>query len=223
MVSESGRIRVPGDLHGIGFVPSSRRAELDRPIRVDDAMLIREAQRGNTAAFEELAHQYDRPILRLTVHLTGSEEEGQDIYHEAFLRAYTHLNRFQFECSFYIWIYRIVSNVCINHLRRRQSREREPITSVSPDGEHDEVLDRDPDHHAGFSQQRNLVGHELHGRIRSSLVVLSPQERMVFELKHYQGLQLRTVADVLNTTEDTIRNTLFRAAHKLRLQPARHI
>src|ERR1700693_5082318 len=78
-------------------------------IRVDDSALIREAQQGNTAAFEELVRQYDRAVLRLAVHLTGSPENGQDIYQEAFLRAYINLARFRFECSFYTWIYRIVT------------------------------------------------------------------------------------------------------------------
>ena len=53
------------------------------PARVDDTLLIREAQMGNAAAFEELVRQYDRPVLRLAVHLTGSQEDGQDIYQEA--------------------------------------------------------------------------------------------------------------------------------------------
>ena len=78
-MSESGKIREPGYLDGIGLVPSSRTAEPSRPTRVDNAMLIREAQQGNTAAFEELVHQYDRPVLRLAVHLTGSQEDGQDM------------------------------------------------------------------------------------------------------------------------------------------------
>ena len=95
------------------------------PVRVDDSALIREAQQGNTAAFEELVRQYDRAVLRLAVHLTGSQEDGQDIYQEAFLRAYINLARFRFECSFYTWIYRIVTNLCLDHLRKKRSRGRD--------------------------------------------------------------------------------------------------
>src|SRR6516164_622984 len=73
--------------------------------RVDDAVLIREAQRGDRAAFEELVRQYDRAVLRLALHLTGSESDAQDVYQEAFLKAYRNLGSFRFECSFYTWIY----------------------------------------------------------------------------------------------------------------------
>src|SRR5947199_9022546 len=96
-----------------------------RSSRADDESLIRAAQQGDAAAFEQLVRQYDRAVLRLTVHLTGSEEDGQDIYQEAFLRAYIHLARFRFECSFYTWIYRIATNLCLDHLRRKRARGHE--------------------------------------------------------------------------------------------------
>jgi RNA polymerase sigma-70 factor (ECF subfamily) len=185
---------------------------------MDDAQLIRAAQQGDATAFEQLVQQYDRAVLRLTVHLTGSQEDGQDIYQEAFLRAYIHLARFRFECSFYTWIYRIATNLCLDHLRRKRSRSRELITTNSSDGEERELLDRIPDQSVGASPERNLAGRVLREHIVRALANLSPRERMVFELKHYHGLKLRTVAGILNTSEGTVKNTLFRATHKLRLQ-----
>ena len=191
-----------------------------RPPRPDDAALIREAQQGNAAAFEELVRQYDRAVLRLAVHLTGSQEDGQDIFQEAFLRAYINLARFRFECSFYTWIYRIVTNLCLDHLRKRSSRNRDLTTTITPQGEEEEVLDRMPDHRPSASPERSFVGRELRATILRAMTRLSPRERMVFELKHYHGMKLRTVAGILNTTEGTIKNTLFRATHKLRSQLA---
>jgi RNA polymerase sigma-70 factor (ECF subfamily) len=191
-----------------------------RPTRADDEVLIRAAQEGDAEAFEELVRHYDRAVLRLAVHLTGSQEDGQDIYQEAFLRAYMNLDRFRFECSFYTWIYRIVTNLCLDHLRKRSSRTRDLTTTISPDGEEEAVLDRMPDQRPGASPEHSFVGRELRDCIRRALERLSPRERMVFELKHYHGMKLRTVAGILNTTEGTIKNTLFRATHKLRLQLA---
>ena len=210
--------RVPDRVKDLGVLPSISIVGESRSDRVDDAQLIRAAQQGNTAAFEQLVQRYDRAILRLTVHLTGSEEDGQDIYQEAFLRAYTHLPRFRFESSFYTWIYRIATNLCLDHLRRKRFRNREVTTTITPDGEEREILDGIPDQSPHASPERNLAGRILRQHIVRALNQLSPRERMVFELKHYHGLQLRTVAGILNTTEGTVKNTLFRATHKLRLQ-----
>ena len=190
------------------------------PLRVDDSRLIRQAQMGDATAFEELVRQYDRAVLRLAVHLTGSQEDGQDIYQEAFLRAYINLGSFRFECSFYTWIYRIVTNLCLDHLRKRSSRQRDLTTTISPDGEEEQVLDRMPDQRAGTSPERSLISREIKACIVRAMQRLSPRERVVFELKHYHGLRLRTVAGILNTSEGTVKNTLFRATHKLRTQLA---
>ncbi len=191
-----------------------------RGTRVDDGQLIRRAQQGDTAAFEELVRQYDRAVLRLAIHLTGSLEDGQDIYQEAFLRAYVNLKNFRFECSFYTWIYRIVTNLCLDHLRKKHSRMRDLTTTISPDGEEEKVVERMPDPSANASPERSLAGRELRDRISQALGTLTARERTVFELKHYHGLRLRTVAGMLNTTEGTIKNTLFRATHKLRFELA---
>ena len=189
-------------------------------VRIDNTCLIRGAQLGDAAAFEELVRQYDRAVLRLAVHLTGSQEDGQDIYQEAFLRAYINIGSFRFECSFYTWIYRIVTNLCLDHLRKRSSRYRDLTTTISSDGEEEQILDRIADQRAGASPERNMASYELRGCILRAMERLSPRERVVFELKHYHGLRLRTVAGILNTSEGTIKNTLFRATHKLRTQLA---
>ena len=219
IVPETSKIRETPYLNR-PVLASVKAGDGGAPARVDDSALIREAQQGNTAAFEELVRQYDRAVLRLAVHLTGSQEDGQDIYQEAFLRAYINLARFRFECSFYTWIYRIVTNLCLDHLRKKRSRGRDLIATASPEGEPEDVFDRMPDRRPGASPERSFAGRELRQCIVSALSQLSPRERMVFELKHYHGMRLRTVAGMLNTTEGTIKNTLFRATHKLRMQLA---
>jgi len=184
--------------------------------RIDDTMLVREAQRGNRAAFEELVRHYDQAVLRLAIHLTGSQHEAQDIYQDAFLKAYKSVGNFRFECSFYTWIYRIVTNLCLDHLRKKQVRKEDAPVATDPTGEQYDVLEQVPDGRAGANPERDLMRRELGGRISKALEKLTPRERMVFELKHYHGLKLRTVGEVLNTTEETAKNTLFRATQKLR-------
>jgi RNA polymerase sigma-70 factor (ECF subfamily) len=184
--------------------------------RVDDSLLIREAQRGSRVAFEELVRQYDKAVLRLALHLTGSESDAQDIYQEAFLKAYKNLATFRFECSFYTWIYRIVTNLCLDHLRKRSTRKEDSHVATAEDGSEYDLLDHVSDDRAGANPEHDLMRRELGARIYRALGKLTPRERMVFELKHYQGLKLRTIGEMLSTTEETAKNTLFRATQKLR-------
>ena len=186
------------------------------PGRVNDAELIREAQRGNRAAFEELVRLYDQAVLRLALRLTGSEQEARDIYQEAFLKAYRYLGGFRFECSFYTWIYRIVSNLCLDHLRRKEVRKEDPPVVMDQKGQQINLLEQVADERSGASPERDLLRRELGARIAAALNKLTPRERLVFEMKHYQGLRLRTIGEALNTTEETAKNTLFRATQKLR-------
>ena len=219
-VAELNHSRSIPSYANLGLVTSNSSSEAIRAARVDDNQLIRDAQMGDADAFAELVRQYDRAVLRLAIHLTGSPEDGQDIYQEAFMRAYTNLNSFRFECSFYTWIYRIVTNLCLDHLRKKHSRLRDLTTTISADGEQEHIVERMPDHSVGSNPERSLAGRELRDKICRALGTLTPRERVVFELKHYHGLRLRTVAGMLNTTEGTIKNTLFRATHKLRFELA---
>jgi len=188
--------------------------------RVDDAELIRQAQRGDRVAFEALVRQYDQAVLRLALHLTGSEQDAQDVYQEAFLKAYRHVGNFRFECSFYTWIYRIVTNLCLDQLRRRKTRREDQATIVDHSGEEIDVLSSVSDDRSFSNPAKELDRKVLGTRIQEALDKLTPRERMVFELKHYQGLRLRTIGEMLNTTEETAKNTLFRATKKLRSQLA---
>ncbi len=200
-----------------------RMAGLDRQTqdrRIDDTILIREAQRGNRGAFEELVRHYDQPVLRLALHLTGSEHEAQDVYQDAFLKAYKNIASFRFECSFYTWIYRIVTNLCLDHLRKKNVRKEDAPVAKDGDGGEYDLLDRVPDARSGANPERDLMRRQLGARIAVALEKLTPRERMVFELKHYHGLKLRTVGEILHTTEETAKNTLFRATQKLRGQLA---
>lgn len=201
---------------GNGPVPASSSAP-------DDTILVRRAKQGDTAAFEELVRNYDRSVLRLAMHLTDSTEEAQDIYHQTFLDAYRTIRQFRFECSFYTWIYRIATNLCCDYLRRKQAHD--PHAYSERRSNENDVLeetprDRTSDQRSGASQERPAPNGALRKQIRRALNTLSARERLVFELSHYEGLKLQTVASILSTTENTVKNSLVRATHKLRLQLA---
>jgi RNA polymerase sigma-70 factor, ECF subfamily len=188
---------------------------------LNERTLVAEAQAGNRAAFEELVHRFDRDVLRLALNLMKRPEDARDVYQEAFLKVYRNLHRFRFECSFYTWLYRIVTNVCLDHLRRRQARPEDQAPESN--GSHAEegitdFFERQREHRPALDPERQLFGKEIQARIATAMERLSPRERIVFELKHYQGLKLRAIGDALGTTEETVKNSLFRATRKLRSQ-----
>ena len=219
MPADALRIPLPttANAHPQGrAIQSSQRMLTDVRDRTTETELIREAQQGSRAAFDLLVRQYDQAVLRLALHLTGSEQDAQDIHQEAFLKAYRYLGNFRFECSFYTWIYRIVTNLCLDQLRRRKSRREDPAVMIDASGEEMDLLSNVSDDRAGANPDRELQRKILGQKIQAALETLTPRERMVFELKHYQGLKLRTIGEMLNTTEETAKNTLFRATRKLR-------
>ena len=184
--------------------------------RAEDDELIRAAQGGDRSSFDSLVRRYDRSVLRLALHMLGHEQDAQDVHQEAFIKAYRHLASFRFECSFYTWLYRIVTNLCLDQLRRRKSRREDPSTALDSSGDEMDLLANISDDRAMANPARELDRKVMSEAISEALSHLTPRERMVFELKHYQGLKLRTIGEMLSTTEETAKNTLFRATRKLR-------
>jgi RNA polymerase sigma-70 factor (ECF subfamily) len=184
--------------------------------RSEDDELIREAQRGQRTAFDSLVRRYDQSVLRLALHMLGNEQDAQDVHQEAFIKAYRHLGSFRFECSFYTWLYRIVTNLCLDQMRRRKSRREDPATVLDASGDEMDLMANITDDRAMANPARELDRRVMSLQINEALDKLTPRERTVFELKHYQGLKLRTIGEMLSTTEETAKNTLFRATRKLR-------
>jgi RNA polymerase sigma-70 factor, ECF subfamily len=189
-------------------------------LAADDRTLIERAQAADRAAFEVLVQRYDRQVLRLALNVLGNAEDARDVYQEAFLKIYRNLHRFRFECAFYTWVYRIVTNICLDHLRRRRSHPEEQPPAprgVSTDERRDsDFFDRQRQTAPYSDPERQVLGQEIGRQVESALQALSPRERMVFEMRHYQGMKLRAIGETLGTTEETVKNSLFRATHKLR-------
>jgi RNA polymerase sigma-70 factor, ECF subfamily len=177
--------------------------------------LIRAAQRGDQNAFEQLVRTYDQSVLRLAMNLLRSPEDARDVYQEAFLRVYRNLHTFRFDCSFHTWLYRIVTNICLDQLRRRKVRKEEPSVVETVDGPVDR-MDGFEEDSADANPERSMWNSELRTKIEGALEDLTPRERMVFELRHYQGLRLRNIGEALGTSEEAAKNCLFRATQKMR-------
>ena len=190
-------------------------AAIQSPQLMDEASLIRAAQRGDQDAFASLVQTYDQNVLRIAMNLLRSPEEAKDVYQEAFLRVYRNLHSFRFDCSFPTWLYRIVTNICLDHLRKRKVRKEESAVVESSGGEYD-LLESVEEQRADNDPQRRLLTGELRSRIDHALSELTPRERMVFEMRHYQGLRLRAIGESLGTTEEAAKNCLFRATQKMR-------
>jgi RNA polymerase sigma-70 factor, ECF subfamily len=182
---------------------------------MEEAALIRAAQDGDHAAFEQLVRAYDQSVLRLAMNLLRSPEDAHDVYQEAFLRVFRNLHSFRFDCSFHTWLYRIVTNLCLDHMRKRKVRKEEPTVLATADGPLDR-MDTVQEERVDGDPQRYLFSGQVRQRIKEVLCDLTPRERMVFELRHYQGLRLRKIGEVLGTTEEAAKNCLFRATQKMR-------
>src|SRR5580698_3561599 len=156
--------------------------------KLDERALVEEAQAGNRHAFEELVRIYDRDVLRLALNLMKRTEDARDVYQEAFLKVYRNLHRFRFECSFYTWLHRIVTNVCLDHLRRRQARPEDQAPELNPAHYEEGITDffeRQKEQRPSSDPERHLIGQEIKKRLACAMERLSPRERIVFEMKHY--------------------------------------
>lgn len=180
-----------------------------------EADLIRAAQKGDESAFELLVRQYDQAVLRLAYNLLRSQEDARDVYQEAFLRVHRNLGSFRFDCSFHTWLYRIVTNLCLDLMRKRKVRREEPAMVETEDGVKDR-LSQVPETGVSGDPERTLMSLELRKRMQCALDELTPRERTVFELRHHQGLRLRAIGEMLGTSEEAAKNCLFRATQKMR-------
>jgi RNA polymerase sigma-70 factor (ECF subfamily) len=200
-------VHTPRPISSEGLLPAS--------IANPEADLIRAAQAGDSDAFETLVRSYDRGVLRIAMNLLRSQEDAADVYQETFVKVYKNLHSFRFDCSFQSWLYRIVTNCCLDMLRKRKVRREEATTVDTEDGlwNRAELLPEDRSH---GDPQRLLRNKQLQAKIRETLGLLTDKERMVFELRHFQGMRLRTIGEVLGTSEEAAKTCLFRATQKMR-------
>ena len=182
---------------------------------ISETALIRAAQGRDHDAFEQLVRLHDRNVLRVAMNLLRSQDDARDAYQETFLRAYRRLDSLRFQCAFNTWLYRIATNVCLDMLRRGSVRREHMMSRETPGGGPG-LLETARDERPGSDPARVAASRELADRIDRAIETLSPQERAVFELKHYEGLRLRVIGEILEISEEAAKNSLFRATRKLR-------
>jgi RNA polymerase sigma-70 factor, ECF subfamily len=181
----------------------------------DERELIVEAQHGNRMAFEELVVRYDRKVLSVANSFAADPEDAKDIYQEVFIRVYRALPKFRFQSRFSTWLHRIVVNVCLSHQERTNSRTFESLDADPAGG--DERRPFDPVSSETPSDQKAFDA-EISQHVRAALKALSPQQRLVFTLRHYEGYKLREIAALMNCAEGTVKKYLFTATERLRSQ-----
>ena len=148
------------DENGCSGSSNAALASVTSLAHLDERALVAEAQAGNRVAFEELVRRFDRDVLRLALNLMKRPEDARDVYQEAFLKVYRNLHRFRFECSFYTWLYRIVTNVCLDHLRRRQARPEDQAPELNPNHREEGISDffeRQREHRPTLDPERSMA------------------------------------------------------------------
>src|SRR5262245_45517596 len=175
---------------------------------VSDRDLLLAVREGDEAAFNELISRKTKPLLQLVQRILNDSEEARDVVQVTFFRVWENRRKFDERWSPNTWIYRIASNLAIDHLRSRKSREKasEPVRL--------HLL-----HNADSSSQRDfarLQQAEVAAIFRELSKGLSEKQRLVFLLREVEGLASPEVAKVLDCRESTVRNHLFNARKQLR-------
>jgi RNA polymerase sigma-70 factor (ECF subfamily) len=182
-----------------------------------DTELILQAQRGNMNAFEQLVQRYDKKVLTIAAGYVNCADDAKDIYQEVFLRVYKGLSKFQYKSEFSTWIYRITTNVCLSHHSRKQKHPHASLDQTIGDEEGQPYALKETLSGTAKTDQRTYDA-EISARVEQALTVLSPRQRMVFTLKHYEGYKLKEIAGMMKCGEGTVKKYLFEAISRLRMQ-----
>ena len=181
---------------------------------VDEARLIEQVRSGNADAFEYFVRRYQHRITRVAFRLLRDAGEADSAAQESFLRAYQNIREFREGSTFETWLTRICINWCKDRLKRRRLVlyfHQAPRDHEDDDGRpHDMAPSGDP------SPERWALSREIRERLRQAMTALSPRQRTIFVLKHFEELSIPEIAEVMGLDVGTIKSHLFRAAHKMR-------
>jgi len=180
---------------------------------IDEARLIEEIRAGNTEGFEYFVRQYQRKITRVAYRLLRDLGEADCAAQESFLRAWQNLNDFREGSTFETWLTRICINWCKDRLKRRRLVL---YFHQAADNGREEPGPRDTTPHPDPSPERRARSREIRERLREAIETLSPRQKTVFTLKHFEELSIPEIAELTGLDSGTVKSHLFRAARKIR-------
>ena len=172
---------------------------------------IRRVLSGDANAFEALVREHEKYVYNLALRALGNAQDAEDVTQEAFLKAYRSLASFRGESKFSVWLYRIVSNLCLDLLRARKRRAAQSLTVENEDGEDEELPVPDdrfsPEHLLDRKLTREAVQHALEH--------LSDEARQILLLREIRGLSYEEIAATLSLDIGTVKSRIFRARKRL--------
>jgi RNA polymerase sigma-70 factor (ECF subfamily) len=201
----AGAALQPGEPHA-GF-----REQLDP--KSDAAIMLRVAE-GDEAGFNYLAQKYHRPMIHFLYRMVGNQAVAEELAQEVFLRVYRARSSYRAEARFSTWLYRIATNLAVNHARdTRHERSAQTVYLDQPDeetGTTPDVADDEP------TAEQQLLRNERMAAIRLHVMALPERQRTAVLMHKYQGMDYRQIGDVLKLSESATKSLLFRAYQTLR-------
>ncbi|MEK6646270.1 MAG: sigma-70 family RNA polymerase sigma factor [Candidatus Firestonebacteria bacterium] len=184
----------------------------------DEQELIKKVQEKDRNAFNQLVKKYMERAYAIAYRITHNHHDAQDLSQEAFIKVWNSINSFTGKSSFYTWFYRILVNLCID-FQRKHSFLKIFYTSDSNSDKNPEMGHATHNIWQNSSNQENpeksLLNKELEYKINNALKKLPAKQKVVFELKYYQGLQFSEIAKILKCSEGTVKSHMFRSTRKL--------
>jgi RNA polymerase sigma factor (sigma-70 family) len=188
------------------------RGGMEDPNLLDDEVLVRRTQSGDTQAFDCLWQKYSSRIYSLIYNMTSNHEDANDLLLEVFAKAYRSINGFRGRSSFYTWIHEIAVNMTINFVKKRGRRFQMSLDDLDSNVRNDkEFIDLT----ATNTPTREVDLSELQQRLNEAMMKLSLEHRTVVTMFDIQGMPHAEIARILGVPEATVRSRLFYAHRQL--------
>jgi RNA polymerase sigma-70 factor, ECF subfamily len=181
-----------------------------------DAEIMLQVKAGDDSAFEYLVQKYRRPMVNFMFRTAHSSAAAEDLAQEVFLRVYRSRQSYEASAKFTTWLYRIATNLAVNHASdTRHERPENTVSLDEPDEESGRTLDL-PDRTP--SAEQTMVRRERVAAIRQRVQALPERQRIAVVMHKYEQMEYRQIADVLQLSESATKSLLFRAYETLREQ-----